>query len=84
MGHVRSLLVAEIPVSHFRHVRIVLDIQIAPSLLGPHESDDDQIGIHAAHEYANDLPVVVSLDRLAVLNDRVKRETFADRRLDRR
>lgn len=60
-------LIPQIAVRHLGHVGIILDIQAAASLLGTHKREQDDVGIHGAHEDANDLAVVVAFDRFPIL-----------------
>ena len=60
-------LVPQVTVGDLCHISIVLDVQIAASLLGADKGQQDDVGVDGAHEDADDLSVVVALDRLAVL-----------------
>lgn len=62
----------QVTVRDLGHVGVVLDVQTAPSLLGTHKCEQNDVGIDGAHEDANDLAVVVALDCLAILDQRFK------------
>ncbi len=52
----------QIPLRNHRHIPIMSNIHTPPPPLGPNEGQDDHIHIHAGHEDANHLPIVVALD----------------------
>lgn len=85
---VRDIVIMQVPqiaMSDLGHIRIVFDIQVPATLLGPDESQEDHVHVHRGHEDADDLAVVVALDGLALLVlDRWKRVPLAYCGLDSR
>lgn len=54
MRDIRLRLMSEITMGNLRHIRIVLDVQIASFLLGSDKRQQDCVRIYTAHKDTND------------------------------
>ena len=77
--HLRDILSA----SCLHDIPIVKHIEIGTLLLWPDERQERNVRERAPYKDADDLAVIVPLNRHFTLLDRWKREPFADRALDR-
>ena len=77
-------LVPHVFVDHLRQIRIMLNIEISASLLRSNEGEQDHVRVNRTHEDADDLAIVVSLDRCFTFVEWGERKSFSNCRFNSR